>query len=181
MSLNTPYGILSFPNLFQPKPRSTDPKAEPVYSAVLIFSPVQQQDKAYKALVDACIQTAKDEWGDKVDLKSVKMPFRDAGEKEGSWSGFEAGHTFISPWTKTKPGIVNSQRQDVLLPEEVWGGQTVRMNLNPYPWVNSGRKGVSFALNHVQIVRTDTPRLDGRGSPSAVFDDGKVTEEEIPF
>ena len=179
-SLNTPYGTLSFPNLFQPKARADG--GDPVYSAVCIFSPVQQQDAAYKAMVDAVIATAKEEWGEKINLKELKMPFRDAGEKEGVWGGFERGHMFISPWTKTKPGIVNAQRQDVLLPEEVWGGQLVRMNLSPYAWINSGRKGVSFALNHVQIVRTDTPRLDGRGSATTVFDDGVVNEDEsVPF
>jgi len=180
-SLNTPYATLSFPNLFKPKPRADG--GEAVYSAVAIFSPVQQKDNAYKAMQDACIAVAKAEWGEKLNLREVKMPFRDAGEKEGSWAGFEAGHTFISPWTKTKPGIVNVQRQEVLLPEEVWGGQLVRMNLSPYPWTNSGRKGVSFALNHVQIVRTDTPRLDGRGSATKVFDDGVVSDDDqdVPF
>ena len=179
-SLNTPYAILSFPHLFQPKARADG--GDPVYSAVAIFSPAQQQNPAYKAMQDACIATAKAEWGEKINLKDLKMPFRDAGEKAGQWAGFEVGHMFIA-WTKTKPGIVNAQRQEVLLPEEVWGGQTVRLNLSPYAWINSGRKGVSFALNHVQIVRTDTPRLDGRGSPATVFDDGGVDEEDtdIPF
>jgi hypothetical protein len=178
--MNTPYGTLSFPNLFQPKPRADGQEA--VYSAVLIFSPAQQQNAAFKALQDACIAAAKDEWGEKLNLREVKMPFRDAGEKEGKWAGFERGHTFISPWTKSKPGIVNTQRQDVLLPEEVWGGQLVRMNVTPYAWMNSGKKGVSFALNHVQIIRTDTPRLDGRGSASSVFDDGQVKEDaDSPF
>lgn len=179
-SLNTPYGVLSFPSLFQPKPRADG--GDPVYSAVIIFSPAQQQNAAYKALQDACISAAKEEWGDRVNLKELKMPFRDAGEKAGQWGGFEVGHTFLSPWSKSRPGIVNSQRQDVLLPEEVWGGQLVRMNVSPFAWMNSGRKGVSFGLNHVQIVRTDTPRLDGRGSASSAFDDGQVTEEEeAPF
>lgn len=179
-SLNTPYGTLNFPTLFKPKPRADG--GEAVYSAVLTFDPAQQQNAAYKAMQDACIKAAKEEWGDKVNLREVKMPFRDAGEKAGTWAGFEKGHTFISPWTKSKPEIVNAQRQLVLTPEEVWGGQLVRMNLTPYAWINSGKKGVSFALNHVQIVRTDTPRLDGRGSASTVFDDGQVDEsEEVPF
>jgi len=182
-SLNTPYGTLSFPTLFQPRKRQETDK-EAVYSAVIIFSPVQQQDASYKKMQDACIAVAKEEWGDKINLKELKFPFRDAGEKEGTWAGFERGHVFISPWTKTKPGVVNAQRQEILLPEEVWGGQLVRMNLTPYPWLNSGRKGVSFALNHVQVIRTDTQRLDGRGSASTVFDDGAVSEadaDNVPF
>lgn len=173
-SLNTPYGTLSFPTLFKPRPRADGQEA--VYSAVLIFDPQQQNSPAFKAMVEACKKVAKDEWGDKLNLKEVKMPFRDAGEKKGSWGGFEDGDIFISPWTKNPPGVVNAQRQEVLLPEEVWAGQLVRMNLTPYAWTNSGRKGVSFALNHVQIIRTDTPRIDGRGNAATVFDDGTVDE-----
>ena len=70
---------------------------------------------------DACIATAKDEWGEKINLKDVKMPFRDAGEKAGQWAGFEVGHTFISPWTKSKPGIVNAQRQESASPRRGLG------------------------------------------------------------
>ena len=37
--------------------------------------------------------------------------------------------------------------------------------------------------HHVQVVRTYTPRLDGRGSATTVFDDGVVSEEDTadPF
>ena len=38
-SLNTPYGTLSFPQLFQPRARAEG--AEPVYSAAIIFNPAQ--------------------------------------------------------------------------------------------------------------------------------------------
>src|SRR5262245_34841314 len=116
-TLNTPYGLLAFPHFFQPRPRAEG--GEPVYSACIIFSPAQQQSAAFKAMQDECIRLAKDKFGDKVDLKSVRFPFRKAEEK-AQWGGFEDGHVFINPWTKSKPGIVNSQRQDVLLPEEVW-------------------------------------------------------------
>jgi hypothetical protein len=176
-SYNTPYGTLSFPHFFQPKPRADG--GEAVYSGILIFSAAQQQNAAYKALQDACIRAARDEWGDKINLKEVKFPFRDGAEKAGKWSGFEDGTTFISPWTKTKPGVVNAHRQDIHLPEEVWAGQLVRMNLTPYAWMNSGRKGISFALNHVQIVKTDTPRIDGRGNASTVFDDNGVDPADL--
>jgi hypothetical protein len=175
-SLNTPYATLSFPTVFQPKRRSDDAKAEPVYSAVLLFNPAQQNSPAFKAMVAACHAKAKEEWGDKQNMKEVKMPFRDAGEKSAKWAGFEDGHIFISPWSKSRPGIVNAQRQDILLPEEVWAGQLVRANITPFAWLNSGKKGVSFALNHIQIIRTDTPRIDGRGNAATVFDDGEVDE-----
>lgn len=180
-NLNTPYAILAFPTFFKAKPRSDD--GEPVYSGIAIFKPQYQKTPAFKALKDACLAVAKEEWGEKLNPKEIKWPFRDGAEKAGKWNGFDEGDIFISPWSKSKPGIVNASRQDVLLPEEVWGGQLVRMNVTPYPWLNSGKKGVSFALNHVQIIRTDTPRIDGRGSAHDAFDDGQVDEqdEEAPF
>lgn len=179
-SLNTPRGILSFPTFFQPKSRSEG--NEPVYSGTIIFSPERQATTAYKALVEACVAAAKKEWGLNVNLKTVKMPFRDGAEKAGQWAGYNDGDVFINPWTKNRPTIVDNHRETVTLPEEVWAGQEVRMNVSPFAWTNSGKKGVSLALNHVQIVRNDMPRIDGRGSASDVFDDGEVDEEEdAPF
>lgn len=173
-NLNTPYGTLAFPHLFQPRPRSEN--GEPVYSTTVIFNPSQQKSPAFAAMRQACMEAIRKEWGDKVNMKEVHLPFRDAGEKAGQYNGFNDGDVFINPWTKSKPGIVNAQRDDVLLPEEVWAGQLVRVNITPYAWAMSGRKGVSFALNHVQIIKTDTPRIDGRGSAKSAFDDGEVDE-----
>src|SRR6478736_2660890 len=178
-NLNTPYATLSFANIFTPRPRSEGEK--PVYSCALIFDPAQQKSPAYKALQDACIAAAKKEFGDNVALKTVKMPFRDAGEK--AYDGYHEGHTFISPWSKNKPGVVDVNRQDILAPEEVWSGQLVRANVTPFAWTNSGKKGVSFGLNHLQIIQSEgRQRLDGRPSPSSAFDDGLVAEkEDSPF
>jgi len=173
--MNTPYGTLAFPHLFQPKERS-EGDGKPVFSATVIFSPAQQKMPAFKAMQDACIEAAKKEFGEKIALKDVRMPFRDAGEKADKYNGFEAGDIFINPWTKNKPGVCNAQRQDILLPEEVWAGQLVRFNVTPFAWVNSGKKGVSFGLNHVQLVKIDTPRIDGRASAEKSFDDGLVDE-----
>jgi hypothetical protein len=176
--LNSPYGTLSFPSLFQPRARAEN--SEPVYSAVLIFDADQQKTPQFKALKTACVEKAKEKFGPNVNLKEVKFPFRDAGEKAGSWGGFEEGDIFISPWSKSKPTIVDARRQEIFTPEDVWAGQLVRMNLTPFHWVNSGRKGISFALNHVQIVNADRPRIDGRGTASSVFDDGAVEGSDEP-
>jgi Protein of unknown function (DUF2815) len=178
-SLNTPYATLSFANIFTPRPRAEGGAA--VYSCSLIFDPAQQKTPAYKALQDACIAAARKEWGDNVNLKGVGMPFRDAGEKE--YDGYHPGHVFISPWSKNKPGVVDVNRQDVHLPEEVWSGQLVRANVTPFAWTHTGRKGVSFGLNHIQIIKSEgQQRLDGRPTAKAAFDDGEVTEtEDAPF
>ena len=65
------------------------------------------------------------------------------------------------------------------MPEQVWAGQLVRANVTPFAWLNSGKRGVSLGLNHIQIIRTDTPRIDGRAPANAVFDDGEVSEDAM--
>lgn len=171
-AINTPYATLSFQNIFTPRPRAESGPA--VYSCSLIFDPAQQKSPQYKALKEACVAAAKKEWGDNVQLKTVGMPFRDAGEK--SYDGYHAGDTYISPWSKNKPGVVNDQREDVLLPEEVWSGQLVRANVTPFAWTHTGKKGVSFGLNHLQIIKSEgRQRLDGRPTAKSAFDDGEVT------
>jgi hypothetical protein len=172
--LNTPYATLSFAHLFQPRPRAEG--GEAVFSCSLLFDPAAQKSPAYKALQDACITAAREKFGANVNIAKLRMPFRDAGEKADKYAGYNAGDTYINPWSKDKPGIVNAQRQDILLKEEVWAGQLVRANVTPFAYDTSGNKGVSFALNHVQIVRTDTARIDGRVAADKVFDDGEVDE-----
>lgn len=178
-NVNTPYATLSFANIFTPRPKFEGQK--PVYSCSLIFDPTQQKSAAYKALQDACITEAKKKWGDNVDLKKLKMPFRDAGEK--TYDGYHPGHVFVSPWSANKPGVVDTNRQDVLLPEEVWSGQLVRANVSVFAYDVSGKKGVSLGLNHLQIIQSEgRQRLDGRPNAGSVFDDGEVAEkEDAPF
>lgn len=178
-TINTPYATLSFVNAFTPRPRAEG--GEPVYSCSLLFDPEQQKSPQYKALKEACSAAARKEWGDNINLKTIQMPFRDAGEK--AYAGYNKGDFYVSPWSKNKPGVVDANRQDVLLPEEVWSGQLVRANVTPFAWAHSGKKGVSFGLNHLQIIQSkDRQRLDGRPSASSAFDDGEVDEQdEQPF
>src|SRR5262245_61080652 len=180
VALNTPYATLHFPNVFTPRPRAEG--GDPVYNCALSFDPAQQKSAQYKALQDACIAAARKEWGDNVNLKSVQMPFRDAGEK-AHIDGFYPGHTYISPWSKNKPGIVDTNRQDILLPDEVWAGQLVRGNVTPFAWSHTGKKGVSIGRNHLQVIQSEgRQRLDGRPLAGAAFDDGLVEEkEDTPF
>lgn len=177
-SLNTPYATLSFVNVFTPRSRAEG--QPPVYNCSLIFDEKAQKSPAYKAIQTSCVEAARKKWGPNVDLKQVEMPFRDAGKK--SYEGYYPGHTFISPWSKNKPGIVNAAREDILLPEEVWSGQLVRANVTPFAWDGPGKKGVSFGLNHLQIIKSDgRQRLDGRPSAGAAFDDGEVQDDDTPF
>ena len=173
-SLNTPYAILSYPHVFEKKPRSEG--GDPKYTASFIFNPAAQKSPAYKAMQEAVVQVAQAKFGVNVKMSALMLPFKDAGEKETA--GYNPGDMYINTWSDNKPGVVDAQRNEVLLKEEVWAGQLVRANVTPFAWEKSGKRGVTFGLNHIQIVRSDTPRIDGRVSAGKAFDDGLVDAGE---
>lgn len=178
-ALITPYAVLSFPTLFTPKPRTQG--GEPVYSCSLLFNEAAQRSVEFKALQDAVKECAIEKFGAKVNLSQISLPFRDAGEKADKYAGYEEGVVYINPWTKQKPGVVDARLQDVLVADDVYAGQIVRAQITPFAYSTSGNRGVSFGLNHVQIVKADAPRIDGRASANKVF--GALEDEmaDAPF
>lgn len=181
VTLVTPYATLSFPSLFQPKSiPGTD--QEPKYSCALLFDAAAQQSPEYKKMQEAVVTVAKSKFGENVNFKGLRLPFTDAGEKSDKYKGYEDGIIVINVSSKQKPGIVDARKNDVLLPEQVYAGQLVRAQVVAYAYDKAGNRGVSFGLNHVQIVKHDAPRIDGRVDPQNAFDaieDGEG--EEIPF
>lgn len=188
-SVRTPIGVLSFPNLFSPRPRA--PGGEPVYQCSLLFDQAAQRDPAYAALRRAVLDCIEQSFGagkskDAAFMQGLRLPFRDTSDKQ--YKGYDIpGGKFISPWTKTKPGLVDAQRKEILLAEDVWPGQLARATVSPFPYNTSGNRGVSFALNNLQICRSDGERLDGRVKAEDDFPDydgpgaAALVDDEIPF
>jgi hypothetical protein len=188
-SIRTPIGILSFPNLFSPRPRV--PGGEPVYQCSLLFNESAQKDPAYEALKRAVREEIDDKCGagksrDPQFMAGLRSPFRWTSEKQ--YNGYDIlNGIFISPWSKMKPGLVDAVRNEITVPEDIWAGQLVRATVSPFYYNTSGNRGVSFALNNLQVCRTDGPRLDGRKKAVDEFDDyngpgaAVMADDEVPF
>lgn len=173
MSVVTPVGVLSFPSLFSPK--APAPGAKERYSATLIFDHEAQKDPAFAALKDAANAAAKEKWGTKIP-SNMRSPFRDAGEK--SYAGYEPGHIFINAWSQSQPGVVDGRRNEILDAKEVFPGQLARFRVKAFAYEAQGNRGVAFGLEHVQIVKKDSPRLDGKVAANMAFDDMDLTSDE---
>jgi hypothetical protein len=172
MALRTPIGILSFPNLFVA--RAAVQGGEPRFSLNLIFDDAALKTPEYQALRAAVAEAIDAEWGagkskDTKFVQGLRLPFRKTSEKE--YAGYDKGTIFVHAWSKQKPGVVDPQRQDILIADDVWAGQLARATVRPFAYQQSGNKGVSFALENVQIAKKDMPRLDGRQSANSAFDD----------
>jgi hypothetical protein len=189
-SLRTPIGVLSFPTLFSPRPRAVG--GEPVYQCSILFDLNAQKDPAFAALKKAVLECIEDKAGtgkskDPQFMAGLRSPFRPCAEK--SYQGYDIeGGVFISPWTKSKPGLVDAQRNEIMVPEDIWAGQLVRATVSPFYYNNSGNRGVSFGLNNLQLCAPGSQRLDGRRAAKEDFDDFTgpgalvtVDDDQIPF
>jgi hypothetical protein len=187
--LMTPIGMISFPRLFTPRAAAYGQEAR--YSCAILFDPNAQKSPEYVGLKKAVMEAGVNEWGrDKMSdgnfIRAIRLPFRSAEEKQ--FEGYEAGFTFINARSKDRPGVVDGRLQDVTAEADVWAGQLGRLLVAAFAYDVSGNKGISFALNHVQITKPNMPRIDGRIAASKAFPavegataGGGDDDDEIPF
>lgn len=170
----TPIGTACFvDSLFKPKPRQ-EGSEKLAFSFILGFDKVGMNTQQYQDLRAAVAAAAADKWGavkaaDASFMRTLRLPFRNASEKD--YAGFDQFEIYISPWSpgdKKAPEVVDLYGQ-ALLPTDVWAGQLARATVRAFAYDNSGNKGVAFMLEHVQIVKQDCERIDGRVSADKAF------------
>lgn len=160
----TPEAIISYPKLF--KAEAYEEGDTPEYSAALIFP----EGTDLKELKVAAITALKEKWGEKTQalLKAGKInsPFRTDVEEKG----YPEGSTFFNVRSRRKPGVVSiypdeNGKPSIITDEDaIVAGARVKVALSVFTYDVKGNKGVSFGLNHVQLIRkpTEEERLDGR-------------------
>lgn len=161
--LITPEGRLSFPSLFEPKPRF---KGSPnlTYQCVLLLPPDTDMKPFHAAIKAAMVA----KWGKVVQLPGDKNPIRSCSDKHDV-SGYEDGWFYLNLHSRNRPGVVDRVCVPVTDPARVYPGMWVRAFINSFAWEHpSGGRGISFGLNSIQLVRDDE-RLDGRRDATQVF------------
>lgn len=178
----TPIGILCFADqLFKPKPPAEG--KPPRYSGMLLFDSMAVKSTAYQDLRLAIQEAAADKFGaakanDPAFMRSLRLPLRPASEK--SYAGFEKGEIFIAPWSDARPGIVDIRGNEMHGAEaDVFSGQLARFTVRPFGYDNSGNRGVALGLEHVQIVKQDMPRIDGRRAADQAFKSESFDDEQM--
>lgn len=78
------------------------------------------------------------------ELKNVKYP-----EYKGCY--------YIRLATKVKPKVLNSNRQEIIDPTEVYSGMYGRVSMTFFAYSGDGKRGVSAVLNNVMITRDGEP------------------------
>ena len=153
----------SYANVFQP--RKSDENAEAKYELTLLIP--KSDKKTYQKVMDA-IEAAsakgKAKFGDKWPAKP-KHTLKDGdGYKDnGDAYGPECkGHWVLRASSKSKPQVVDANRNDILDATEVYSGCYGRASINFYPFVVPSNKGISCGLGNVQKLADGEPLGGGR-------------------
>lgn len=149
---------LSYPHLFE-----KDEKYDR-YSASFILEP----DTPDMAVYQMALEKAKEEgrtklWGGKIPTKNFRIPIEED----------EDGNTIIKATSKYKVKCLDMDGDEVLDPEELYGGCYVRAGITFSGYSNEG-KGISAYLEVVRKV-ADGERF---GSGARVSDDDFLDEDE---
>lgn len=180
----TPVGTLCFPALYEPK-KAQDAAAKLRYSCILLFNELATKTPAYQALRQAVADAISEKFGaakaaDPAFVRTLRLPFRNAAEKD--YNGFDRGTIYISPWSQgegqyaSRPDVVDLQGNKILTPEDVFAGQLARATVRAFGYDSNGNRGVAFGLEHVQIVKADGERLDGKQSAERAFQNADNSE-----
>lgn len=174
-TLLTPVGFLYAPNLFEAKGNPQNPAQEARFSTLLVFDANATQTTAYQTLRQGVKEAIAEKFGDSKAMdesfvRALKLPFRLASDKGYlDWANAEV---FINAWKKGSnppPGVVDLHDNKIQVPSDVWGGQLARMTVRPFAYDSNGNKGVSFGLEHVQIVKADMPARAGSQTTDQAF------------
>lgn len=160
---------ISYPALFEPK---ENPSGALKYSCSLL---IPKSDKAGVEAIRQAIEKAKalgkeKLWKGKIP-KFRYEPLRDgdeelaSGEKEGK--EYE-GHYFVNCSSNDPPGVVGPNAKPLMDQGQIYAGCYVRADINPFPYDNSGNRGVGWGLNNIMLVR-EGDRLDGRQKAEDAF------------
>lgn len=185
-NLLTPKFRVSYPNVF--KPRKNDLNGKDEYSVLALFPPGTDLTKLQKAAQEAIVEKwgadqnkwPKDPATGKVDIRS---PFRKHEEKRYENDagnlvfppGMEAGGIFMNFKSTRQPGVVDTQKADIIAEADFYPGCFARATVNALAYGGPGTKwkaGVSFWLQNLQKMAEG----DSLGSRTKAQDDFDAIE-----
>lgn len=167
-TVTTPMFRVSFPNVF--KPRLNDLNGQDEFSVMALFAKDADMSAIKKAAQDAIVK----KWGaDQTKWpKNMRMPWRDQAEKakDGKMpDGMVEGALFMTFKSRNRPTVVDQNLQEIIEPQKFYAGCYARASVGAFAYDNKGNRGVSFGLNHLQLMKDGEP-LSGRPTVSSAFE-----------
>ena len=168
---------LSYVNAF--KAKSIADGQDPKYSVSII---IDKKDKDTIKRINAAIAAATEAGKDKLAVKGVmpkviKNPLRD-GDEERSDDEAYAGKLFINANSKSKPEVIDVDKNEITDPLDLYSGCYGRVSINFYAFNQNGNKGIAAGLGNIQKLAEGEP-LGSVFSASNDFDDDFDNEDDL--
>ena len=161
---------MSYVHLFKPYAHSQD--QDPKFSVTIL---IPKSDTVTMGNITRGIEAAKqrganDKWNGVIP-PGVTDPVADGDgmRQDGTPFGPECrGHYIITARSSADrpPEVVDTQLQPIINQAEIYSGIYGRVNVDFFPYFNSGKKGIGCALNSVQKLR-DGEALGGSAPTAA--------------
>lgn len=168
---------LGFNNLFEKAPDTAEIHAGK-YDACLL---IDKSDKSTLDCVSKCVTATiakgiKETWGGKKPVK-LRTPLRDGDNdetangtpvNEGQYADIYRNKMFFSPWSNSRPGIVDRHGAQILDPDDVYAGCYILASISFFPYKKGSNCGVGVVLNNVLKVK-DGDSLAGKPTAESDF------------
>ena len=177
-------GKVRFSYLHVWEPSAIEGSNEAKYSASLIIPKTDKVtiQKIQNAINSAISNGVMGKFQGKKPV-NLKLPLRD-GDAERPDDEAYANSYFVNASCKTRPGVVDINRNPILDQDEVYSGCYGVASITFYPFNVNGNKGIACGLNHLMKL-TDGEPLGGRTTAESDFaqinasDWGVEVEENI--
>lgn len=159
----TPQARASFVFLDAPQqPTKDNGLKEAKYSVTLLF----ESDSDFKLLKEDLARACVETWGEDADKwpSPLKKPFRDQGEK--TFEGYVPGQKMIIVTSKFGPELLGPNALPLDSAGQIQAGYWVRASVHAFTYKTGKNIGVSFGLNNVQLLRTDSKFGGGEAAKS---------------
>lgn len=141
---------------------------------------IPKGDRKTLGAIEGAIETAANrKWPQKRPARIATTLHDGDGERpsDGEPFGPECkGHMVMTVTSKDRPGIVDRAMREVIDPNEFQSGDYCRVSIYASAYEVEGKKGVSFYLNNIQVLRKGEPLGGGRARAEDDFD--SLEEEE---
>jgi hypothetical protein len=186
--LITPVALLSYPH-FDEAILPKNGKGKPKFSGSFLFAPGTDISK----LVEAVAEAGVEKFGPTAIAKLKSGALKNVIRTDAEAKGYPEGTIFINARSEQQPGMVYlwpdpaTGKPALVIPglaasnyvltdadkkkirEVFYPGAKVRVSVTAYGYDNES-KGVTFGLNHVQLVDGTGPRIDGRKNAEDEFE-----------
>lgn len=167
-SILLPTAVASFPNLFTPKSQM-EGKA-PVYSITLLWDKSEDLSALEQAIDNALAKKFPSG-----APSGIRNPIKDGdlkiSPKTGKVRPEYEGKVYVTTTCRedNPPRVIDGRLEDITNKSEVYGGMLANVYVNVFAYDNSGNRGTSLYLQHVQKAG-DGESFGGTGpAPEDIF------------